>query len=205
MQRKNCHSGGYNFALSVWDIIKGMRRLCRVGKPIVTFFGGAAVPQENFYAQEAGKLATLLVEQGYFIITGGGPGIMAGASCAVPKATLGIAVRGVDEDYVSTCGATIIRVHNFFVRKYLLNSYSVGFVVFPGGIGTLDELFEILNLYKHNFLPRSPVVLVGTAYWRPVMELLQEALKEGYLRPDLQELFKVTDDLNEVVRLLVKK
>jgi len=116
--------------------------------------------------------------------------------------TLGIAVSGIDEDFMNPCADTLF-VNYFFMRKWLLIRYSVGFIIFPGGVGTMDELFDLLNMMKHHRVPPLPVVLIGVEYWQPLVKWFKEsALKGGLIDERLTELFVVTDDIDEAYDLL---
>ena len=180
-------------------------RLARIPMPMITVFGGAKEHRTKNYYQQAYDLSRRFAENGISIATGGGPGIMVAANCGAYSVkekensarTIGIAVDGVDEDFINPC-TDLLRVDYFFMRKWLLIRYSVGFVVFPGGIGTIDELFELLNLIKHHRVPELPIVLIGTEYWKPLLDLLHNsALKSGLIDERLTKLFMVTDDLDE--------
>ena len=187
----------------------GFFRLSRLSMPIVTVFGGAKADKSGNYVKQAHDLSQRLVKNGVSIITGGGPGIMMAASCGAvserkkgEKArTLGIGVSGVDEEFISPCADTM-RVSYFFMRKWLLVRYSIGFIVFPGGVGTMDELFDLLNLLKHHRVPDLPVVLIGKKYWAPIVVWFDNALKEGLIDERLTKLFVVTDSVDEAYEII---
>ena len=188
-----------------YQLMTSFFRLARLPMPIVTVFGGAKADKKGNYVQIAHDLSERFVKKGISVITGGGPGIMMAASCGAAGArkkgqkaqTLGIGVSGIDEDFVNPCTSTL-HVNYFFMRKWLLVRYSVGFVVFPGGIGTMDELFDLLNLMKHHRIPELPVVLVGIEYWKPLVQWFRDsALKSGLLDERLTKLFIVTDSIDE--------
>lgn len=193
-----------------YELTAGFFRLARMPMPMVTFFGGAKADSSGKCVQQAHDLAERLVKNGVSILTGGGPGIMTAASCGAVDGgkrggkarTLGITVAGVDEKFVNPC-ADILRVSYFFIRKWLLIRYSVGYVVFPGGIGTMDELFDLLNLLKHHKVPPFPVVLIGKEYWSPIITWFYDfALKEGLLDEHLTKLFVVTDSIDEAYEII---
>lgn len=191
------------------ELMFGFMKLSRMHMPVVTIFGGAKGPKEDLHSKQAYELARRLVEHDISVLTGGGPGIMEAASCGASSVhkgnnkgkkksdTIGIAVTGIDTWFVSSCYYPTVRVSYFFMRKWLLIRYSVGFIVFPGGIGTLDELFDLLNLLKHNKIPPFPVVLIGKDYWSPLVKLLNQALKRGLLDQELTKLFVVKDDIDQ--------
>ncbi len=156
----------------------------------------------------------MLVEHNMSIITGGGPGIMESANCGAQKATvpgdqkrlhtLGIMVRNVDPGFENSCAPTF-RLSYMFLRKWFLIHYSSGFVFFPGGIGTMDELFHLLDLMKLDKVPQAPIVLIGTVYWEKVRDwYVNVAIKEELVPAQFENLFVITDDLREAVEILKK-
>jgi len=189
----------------------GLYHLSRLRGPIVSIFGGRWVNDEHEHAKQAYELAGRLVEHGFSIITGGGPGIMLAANCGAQKkkeelkikeeCTLGISVAGVDDDFVNTC-AHLVQTRSFFVRKWLLMRYSSAIVVFPGGIGTVDELFDLLNLQKFNTIKLMPVILVDRLYWQGLVDWYNQSAAQGIIRPEYKNLFTITDDLDEVYSLI---
>lgn len=193
-----------------YELMAGFFRLARMPMPIVTFFGGAKADSSGTCVQQAHDLAERFVKSGVSVLTGGGPGIMVAASCGAAEGskpgkkgrTLGITVAGVDEEFVNPCADTL-RVSYFFMRKWLLIRYSVGYVVFPGGVGTMDELFDLLNMLKHNKIPPFPVVLIGVDYWQPVITWFYNfAFKEGLIDESLAKLFVVTDSIDEAYEII---
>jgi len=192
-----------------WQVLYGMWRLTRIPRPFVTIFGGARIPQEDPYAQQAHKLAYRLVQHNISVLTGGGPGIMEAASCgavAVGKKgmSLGIGVTELGEGK-NPCVQEYFELDYFFARKWLLTRYSIAFVVFPGGFGTLDELGEILTLIHTNKLPKVPIVLIGSEYWYLFMKWLShEALEHGTIVQSDLELFTMTDDIDYAFTIIVK-
>jgi len=190
----------------------GLYHLSRLRGPIVSVFGGKWVNGEHEYAKQAYELSGRLVEHGFSIITGGGPGIMAAANCGAQKkkeelkikeeCTLGVGVAGVDVDFVNTCATNLVQTRSFFVRKWLLIRYSSAIVVFPGGIGTVDELFDVLNLQKFNTVKLMPVILVSRSYWQGLIDWYNQSIAQGIIRPEYKNLFTITDDLDEAYSLI---
>lgn len=184
-------------------MVIGVWKIERLAPPRVTVFGGAKVAKDSVYAKEAHTLARLLVERGFSVITGGGPGIMEAANCgaynknALKTHSIGIPVTGVNGEQVNPCADTIISTSHFFIRKWLLTRSAVAFAVFPGGFGTMDEMFEILTLMQTNKLQRFPIVLINTNYWQPLFIWAQQAVKEGMVDPQDLALLRVTDDIQE--------
>lgn len=181
-------------------------------KNVVTIFGGAQVHITDRYHEMAFQLAKELAHHGYSIVTGGGPGVMEAANCGadagehITKSTanLGIGVDGIDEQYHNRCGS-FVRVNQFFGRKWLLIRYSSAAVVFPGGIGTLDELCELLNALKHHHIKRIPVILVGTAFWKPLVDWYNSSVETGYIARENAHLFNMSDDITQIVFTIINR
>ena len=196
-----CCSLAYKFLRVFSQIIYGVWKVSKLPQPIVSIFGSAKLPQADKYAQEANLIASLLVEQGISVLTGGGPGIMQAANCGAmsPKRkgavkSIGIGVRGLNEPK-NVCVEEYFELDYFFARKWLLTQYSSGFVVFPGGFGTLDELSEVLTLIQTKQLKKVPIVLIGKDYWHPFMQwVTEQAYPRGLIRTEHLNLFSVTDD-----------
>ena len=199
-----------------YQLMASFFRLAHVPAPIVTIFGGAKMDKDDEYMKSAHDFAQRLVQSGISVITGGGPGIMIAANCGAARGTrqrgtrqkkeksrtLGIAVSGIDDDFINPC-ADVLHVDYFFMRKWLLIRYSVGFVVFPGGIGTMDELFDLLNMIKHGRIPHLPIVLIGVQYWEPIVRWFHDsALKNELIDERLTKLFVVTDSIDEAFDII---
>lgn len=187
-----------------YDLWHGSRRIAALQKPCITIFGSSLIAVDNQYTKEAHHIAQQLVQRGFTILTGGGPGIMQSANCGAQEsgsdhvATLGIGVRGVDEDFNNRC-ASVIYARTFETRKQLLIAYSKGFVFLPGGVGTADELFDLLNRRKHSLVQHGPIVLIGKQFWQPLIDWYQQALAQGYIRASFSQLFLITDDSDVAV------
>lgn len=193
-----------------WQVMRtAMVMRTSLKKNIVTIFGGAQVHNSDQYHEQAFYLAKRLAQQGYSIVTGGGPGVMEAANCGadagehVRKSTanLGIGVDGIDEHFYNRCGS-FVRVNQFFGRKWLLMRYSCAAVVFPGGIGTMDELFELLNALKHHQIPLIPVVLIGADFWQPITTWYARSVEMGYIASANAHLLHVTDDVERALTLI---
>jgi uncharacterized protein (TIGR00730 family) len=200
---------GHLFASYV-RIVRGAWYVAKLKQPVVTVFGGSKLNQDHPYAKQAHKLGEFLVEHGVSVITGGGPGIMEAANCGASgnkteARTIGISVRSLAAEQLNKCSQEVIIVKHFFARKWLLTRYSTGFVVFPGGFGTLDELFEIVTLMQVEMMVPFPVVLIGSKYWNPLIDWMNNAVQEGLvLKKDLDLIF-VTDDIQEAFNYLQEK
>ena len=190
-----------------FQLIYGFWKLTGVPGPFVTIFGSARLPQDDFYSKKAHELANMLVENDISVLTGGGPGIMEAASCGANSVgkynrTVGIGVTELGEG-MNPCVQEYIELKYFFARKWLLTRYSIGFIVFPGGFGTLDELGEILTLVGTNKLPKVPIVLFGKEYWEYFMKWLEkDALVHGMISESDLKLFRVTDDIKETCNII---
>jgi uncharacterized protein (TIGR00730 family) len=186
------------------DFIRGFRSLHFVG-PCVTIFGSARFHESHpqyALAREVGRRVSGL---GFTVMTGGGPGLMEAANRGARDAggpSVGCNIELPFEQAPNPYLDRWITCHYFFVRKVLLFKYSYGFVVMPGGLGTLDELCEALTLIQTGKIAGFPVVLIGKDYWKPFMTLLQEMIAHGAVGQADLELLLVTDDLDEAMRHL---
>ena len=189
------------------QLFYGIYYVARLRKPIVSVFGGGRVQKGSHHAQMVYAFAQLCVKNGYSVLTGGGPGVMEAANCGARDAagkdakhrTLGVSVHGVDEGFTNPC-AQVIKVRNFMVRKRLLMHYSVGFVIFPGGIGTVDELFDVLLLAKHHRIKRIPVILVDTEYWKPLVTWYRDhGLGQGFIKEEDRQLLLLVDTIEDAL------
>ena len=192
---------GHLFASYV-RIMRGAWKVSKLKQPVVTVFGGSKLEQIHPYAKKAHELGELLVSHGISVITGGGPGIMQAANCGAADnntgaRTIGISVRGLAGEHLNTCSHETIIVKHFFARKWLLTRYATGFVVFPGGFGTLDELFEIVTLMQVDMMKPLPVILIGKDYWSFLLDWIDRAVQEGLVLKKDSDLIFVTDDIQE--------
>jgi uncharacterized protein (TIGR00730 family) len=187
-----------------WQMLYGYWRISRLPEPVVSIFGGSRFPQTDPYTHQAHALASMLINADISVLTGGGAGIMEAANCgAIPTKkgraqSIGIGVTELGEK-PNSCAQEFFQVRYLFARKWLLTRHSVGFVIFPGGFGTLDEFAEILTLVQTKRMPGFPIVLVGKEYWTPLLQwITQEALRHGLILEEHLKLFILTDDLNTV-------
>ena len=195
------------FTLKVqYHFIRAFRKLHFIG-PCVTVFGSARFEPENVHYQKAEEVGKALSELGFAVMTGGGPGIMEAAN------------KGAYENKGYSVGCNIILpfeqdanpylhkwidIPYFFVRKFLLLKYSYAFVVMPGGIGTLDELFEAITLIQTNKIEKFPIILVGTDFWTGLMDWVKETLLERFsnISPEDLDLIHLVDTADEVITIL---
>lgn len=189
---------------AVRDFIRGFRVLHFVG-PCVTVFGSARFEETHPYyilAREVGQRVSRL---GFTVMTGGGPGLMEAANRGAREAggrSVGCNIQLPHEQAPNEYLDRWIDCHYFFVRKVLLFKYSYAFVVLPGGLGTLDELCEALTLIQTGKIRSFPVVLIGTTYWKPFLDLLRGMVDEGAVSLQDLDLLEVTDDLDQAMQHL---
>jgi uncharacterized protein (TIGR00730 family) len=187
------------------ELDQGFDALGSIG-PAVSIFGSARVPEGDPEYSRARAIARLLGEAGFAIVTGGGPGIMEAANkgareAGVPSVGLGIELpheQGMNE-YVDLA----LNFHYFFTRKVMFVRYASGFVVFPGGFGTMDELFEAATLRQTEKIRYFPIVLVGSDYWSGLVAWLRESmLGDRYVSPEDLDAIAVCDDLERVIEIV---
>ena len=173
----------------------------------VTLFGSARVRPENPQYRLAVDVAKRLADEGFTVITGGGPGIMEAGNRGASEAgvhTIGLNIELPFEQGTNPYVDTAINFRYFFVRKTMFVKYSIGFIVFPGGFGTLDELFESLTLIQTGKIKHFPVILMGASYWRGMVDWLRDTmLKEQKIEPGDMDIFTVTDDPKVAVDALM--
>ncbi len=187
------------------EFVEGFETLCRIG-PAVSVFGSSRVAPNNIYYKKAEEMGRLLVKSGYAVITGGGPGIMEAANKGAFQAkgkSIGLNIEIPSEQKPNPYVTTSLSFHYFFCRKVMFVKYASGFVIFPGGYGTLDELFETMDLISTEKMKRFPLVLVGKEYWQSLKKWLDESsLSKGYIERKDFALFKIVDNLKEAVRII---
>lgn len=168
----------------------------------VTIFGSARLSQDNKYCQMAYELGGLLAKNGHTVITGGGPGIMEAASRGsyeIGGRTIGLNITLKHEQFPNPYLTDCLTFEYFFARKVSLAMAAKVFVFFPGGFGTMDELSEILCLMQEGKMPKMPVFLVGKSYWKAFDRVISKMLDNGLVAEKDAGIFKVTDDLSEIV------
>ncbi|HBB40468.1 MAG TPA: TIGR00730 family Rossman fold protein [Proteobacteria bacterium] len=187
------------------ELVDGFETLHDLG-PAVTIFGSARLGPESPYYAAAREVGERLAEAGLAVITGGGPGIMEGANrgAEAGKAkSVGLNIALPHEQVANTYQDLSLTFRYFFVRKLMFVKYAIGFVIFPGGFGTLDELFESLTLVQTGKIRRFPIVLYSSAYWQGLFAWLHETLlAHGCIGTDDLALLQVVDEPEEVVRIL---
>jgi uncharacterized protein (TIGR00730 family) len=183
------------------DFVEGFDALAGIC-PAVTLFGSARVTPEDPMYQAAVEVARLLGEAGFSIITGGGPGIMEAGNRGAREAgvcSIGLGIQLPFEQAINPFVDLTIEFRYFFVRKTMFVKYAQAFVIFPGGFGTLDELFESLTLIQTGKVKDFPVILFGAAYWQGLLQWLKAPmLAEGKISPEDLDLLLVTDSPEQV-------
>jgi len=184
------------------EFVDGFDALAQLG-PAVSIFGSARTPPEAGMYRAAEQLAAQFARRGITVITGGGPGIMEAANKGAAEAggeSVGLAIELPHEQESNEWCTLTVKFRYFFVRKTMFVKYAQGFVIFPGGFGTFDELFESLTLVQTGKIDHFPIVLVGTSYWQPLLDWLGDpAAAQGMISPHDLELFRCTDEPGEVV------
>ncbi len=190
------------------EFVEGFDALADVG-PAVSIFGSARVGRRNRYYGAARRLAAELVKQGFAIITGGGPGIMEAANRGAKDAgglSIGANIQLPFEQGLNEYVDLGMEFRYFFVRKVMFVKYAEGFVIFPGGFGTLDELFESLTLIQTGKVDHFPVVLYGKEYWDGMMRWIREKpLYEEKISPEDLDLLTVTNDIDEACEAITSR
>ena len=189
------------------ELVVGTEKLLKLGAA-VTVFGGARLDESNRYYRQAQELGRLLGEQRIPVITGGGPGIMAGANrgCfGTPTPSVGLNIDLPFEQAPNPYQDIALDFRYFFVRKYLFVKHAVGFVIFPGGFGTLDELFEALTLVQTRKVDAFPIILVGVSFWSGLIDWMQERMvSEGCLSESDLNLIEIVDDAADAAKVIMR-
>ncbi|MBL1095913.1 TIGR00730 family Rossman fold protein [Streptomyces coffeae] len=190
------------------EFVEGFGTLAELGKA-VSVFGSARTPVGTPEYEAGVRIGRALAEAGFGVITGGGPGAMEAANRGASEAG-GVSVGlGIELPYEQGLNPYVdigVNFRYFFVRKTMFVKYAQGFVVLPGGLGTLDECFEALTLVQTKKVTRFPIVLFGSSYWRGLVDWLEGTLiAQGKASAQDLELFHLTDDIDEVVDLVTKE
>ncbi|MDH5756749.1 MAG: TIGR00730 family Rossman fold protein, partial [Nitrospinota bacterium] len=182
------------------EFVDGFSLLSKL-KPMVTVFGSAQPAEEDKYYKMARELGGKLARAHINVITGGGPGIMEAANRGAFEAgglSAGVAIDLPQEQKANAYTTHSMKLRHFFVRKVMLIKYSQAFAIFPGGFGTLDELFESLTLIRTRTITPFPMILIGTEYWGGLLDWVREqTLRVGYIDEEDLECIHLTDDLDQ--------
>jgi uncharacterized protein (TIGR00730 family) len=192
------------------ELVEGFEKLARIG-PCVSIFGSARTQSNNKYYILAEDIAFKLTQNGYGIITGGGPGIMEAANKGAKRGkgkSVGINIDLPFEQHANPYidADKLITFDHFFVRKVMFMKYAQGFIVLPGGFGTFDELFEAITLIQTRKIGKFPIILVGKKYWGGLMTWIKEEMmtEEHNVLPENLEIFTLVDTSDEAVDYIVK-
>lgn len=187
------------------EMVNGFETMAKIG-PCVSIFGSARTAPGTKYYKLAEEIAFKLTQSGFGVITGGGPGIMEAGNKGANKGKGTSVGLNIDLPFEQNNNPWIDHDKNvnfdyFFVRKVIFVKYSQGFVVMPGGFGTLDELFEAITLIQTKKIGRFPIVLVGKSYWSGLLDWIKERLLEDYktISPEDLNLFRLVDTADEAV------
>ena len=188
------------------EFVEGFDTLARIG-PAVSVFGSARTSPDDFYYTAAEETGRMLAEAGFAVITGGGPGIMEAANRGAAEAggvSVGCNIELPFEQGMNEWVRTAVNFRYFFVRKTMFVKYAEGFIIFPGGFGTMDELFESLTLIQTGKVRNFPVVLFGREYWQGLLDWMETTmLREGKIKKDDLEMLVVTDSPEDAVRTVL--
>jgi uncharacterized protein (TIGR00730 family) len=187
------------------ELVEGFETLYDLG-PAVTIFGSSRLGEGTRYYQQAVELGKMLSHAGLSIITGGGPGIMEGANRGARMGkgkSVGLNIEIPSEQTANRYQDVNICFRYFFVRKLMFIKYAIGFIIFPGGFGTMDELFEAATLVQTQKIAPFPIILFGSEYWEGLVDWMKNTLiLQGTVSSDDLELFHIVDTPGEVCSLL---
>jgi hypothetical protein len=190
------------------EFVEGFETMSKIG-PCVSVFGSARTQSDNKYYQQAEEIGYLLTQRGYGVITGGGPGIMEAANKGAKRGegkSVGLNIELPFEqsynEYIDK--DKVLNFDYFFVRKVMFVKYAQGFIVLPGGVGTLDELFEAITLIQTQKIGKFPIVLVGKTYWEGLLDWIKETMLaiEGNISSEDLNLFNVVDTPEQAVEIV---
>lgn len=189
------------------EFVEGFDALARY-HPAVSIFGSTRAKPEDEVYRKAERIGRLLAENGFSVITGGGPGAMEaankGASLAGGK-SIGLNIELPLEQKPNPYANITLRYRYFFVRKVMFVKYAVAYIILPGGFGTMDELFESVTLIQTHKIRPFPVILVGSNYWKGLLDWIKEVvLEEGRISPTDLDILQLIDDPEEIVKTIKK-
>ncbi len=189
------------------EFVDGFEVLSQVGKAVSIFGSSRTKPNDKYYKLTE-ETAYLLSKAGYAIITGSGPGMMEAGNRGAKRAgglSIGLNIQMPLEQKPNKYIDTLLDFHYFFVRKVMFVKYAKAFVIVPGGYGTLDELFEAINLIQTKRIQEFPVIILGSDYWKGMIDWLRtKVLEHGCIYKDELKIFTVVDTPQEVVKVIKK-
>jgi uncharacterized protein (TIGR00730 family) len=187
------------------EFVEGFDELSQIG-PAVSIFGSARIAPDHKYYKAAVETAELLVKEGYAVITGGGPSIMEAANKGATNSrgvSVGLNIDLPFEQKPNPYINHLINFHYFFSRKVMFVKYAKAFIIFPGGYGTLDELFESITLIQTQRMERFPVILFGSAYWKGLVAWLKDSvLEENCIDKNDLTIFQTVDKPQDAVKII---
>ena len=187
------------------ELVDGFETLFGLG-PAVTVFGSARFEEKSLYYQQAVELGRMISDAGFAVITGGGPGIMEAANRGAKQGkskSVGLNIHLPHEQYPNKYQDISMTFRYFFVRKLMLIKYALAYVIFPGGFGTMDELFEALTLVQTGKIESFPIILYGKEYWQGLINWMKDTLVErGAIRKEDFSFISIVDTPDEVCHLL---
>ncbi|MDE3270666.1 LOG family protein [Pseudoalteromonas sp. G4] len=185
------------------EFADGFDKLSDTG-PAISIFGSARLDENDTYYQATVDIAKRFVEEGFAVISGGGPGIMEAANRGATKGkSIGLNIELPHEQIPNPYQNEQLDFRYFFTRKVMFLKYSMGYICMPGGFGTLDETFESLTLLQTGRISKMPVVLFGSEFWQGLVDWMQQQLvKKGLIDQSDFSLFTVTDDIEEAVSII---
>jgi uncharacterized protein (TIGR00730 family) len=186
----------------IGELVEGFDSLADI-VPAVTVYGSARLKADDILYSQTEEIAYLLGKAGFSIMTGGGPGVMEAANKGANKAgakSVGLNIRLPEEQVCNTYANRSITFHHFFIRKVMLVKYATAFIIIPGGLGTLDELTEVLTLMQTQKIKPFPVIMFSSQYWHGLLDWLRRTvLTQGAISEEDFELLRVFDSPEEVV------
>ena len=190
------------------ELVEGFEQMSRIG-PAVSIFGSARADESSYYYEEARRTGQLISKNGVSVITGGGGGIMEAANKGAQQGegtSVGLNIELPYEQKPNSYLDVLLEHHYFFVRKVMFLKYAYGFVLFPGGFGTMDELYEALTLMQTNRNRNFSLVLYGREYWRPMEEWLEtHMLERGYISEEDLDLLFFADEPGEALEKVMER
>ena len=213
-ERKSWNEIKTNDSWSIFKImgefVNGYERMSQIG-PSISIFGSARTKNDDKYYLLAKEIASSIIESGYGVITGGGPGIMEAANKGAKEAkgsSVGLCIElpfeKKESDNIYIDDDKKIDFDYFFVRKVMFMKYAQGFVVMPGGFGTLDELFEAITLIQTKKIEKFPIILVGSTFWNGLIDWIKETLLKTNKTVSNEDVlsFHIVDEKEEVIKIL---
>ena len=189
------------------ELVEGFETLNDLG-PAVSIFGSSRMKTKSFYYKKAVKLGKKLSDEGFAVITGGGPGIMEGANRGAMQGkgkSVGLNIEIPAEQHPNKYQDISLSFRYFFIRKLMFVKYSFAFIIFPGGFGTMDELFEALTLSQTKRIGIFPIILLGRSYWKGLVDWMKTTLlKNNAIETEDISLISIVDDIDEICSILNK-